>query len=259
MGEERKILILFKSIKEKFKMLLKGIKICEELDTVESNIDTVSQMSTEELNEISDKVFNQPKTTIKTREELMALVDSYLNIGHQLSHKCEREKIDQYIDMMAPISDSEANDAIKQAFQQIEQEESSRMGKRFMTRIHFMDVINAIMYDAIGQYDYDYLRINRKIEVKYGNVDVYELMKRCDDEATQDDVDSSLILCCDEFEILTPKFLKQYTKALFDGVKLTNVKIRDWDDISFTVKFTEPRFYYWWDKLIQKIHSKAEC
>lgn len=64
---------------------------------------------------------------------------------------------------------------------------------------------------------------------------------------------------CYEAGILTPKLLKKYVKMVYDGVKLANVKINDWNDISFTVKFTEPRFFYWEYKHYDSIiNSKRE-
>lgn len=113
------------------------------------------------------------------------------------------------------------------------------MFKKYLRRIEAISIIEAIVYDAIGKRGYDFLTSHRKRNVCYTNEDIYSILKddMAEEEWTQNSVDETLKLCVD-FGFLTPRLLKKYVSIFFDGVKLYNVKINDWNNISFTVKFT---------------------
>lgn len=128
------------------------------------------------------------------------------------------------------------------------------MFKKYLRRIEAISIIEAIVYDAIGKRSYEFLSDHRTRELHYNNEDIYSILKddMVEEDWTQNNVDETLKLCVD-FGLLTPKLLKKYVSTFFDGVKLCNVKINDWNNISFTVKFTEPRIFYLWNKVTYKI------
>lgn len=131
------------------------------------------------------------------------------------------------------------------------------MFKKYLRRIEAISIIEAIVYDAIGKRSYDFLASHRKRNVCYTNEDIYSILKddMAEEEWTQNNVDETLKLCVD-FGFLTPKLLKKYVSIFFDGVKLYNVKINDWNNISFTVKFTESRLFYLYNS-INNINKKV--
>lgn len=112
------------------------------------------------------------------------------------------------------------------------------MFERYSRRINALPIIEALLYDAVDG-------VGGTVYKEYNNVDIYDIMKVND--WTQEEVDELLKECYD-FNFLTPYCLKQCTRALFDGVKLKNVKINDWDNISFVVKYTESNFLNWLDR-----------
>lgn len=131
------------------------------------------------------------------------------------------------------------------------------MFKKYLRRIEAISIIEAIVYDAIGKRSYDFLASHRKRNICYTNEDIYSILKddMAEEEWTQTNVDETLKLCVD-FGFLTPKLLKKYVSIFFDGVKLYNVKINDWNNISFTVKFTESRLFYLYNS-IRNINKKV--
>lgn len=131
------------------------------------------------------------------------------------------------------------------------------MFKKYLRRIEAISIIEAIVYDAIGKRSYDFLTSHRKRNVCYTNEDIYSIFKddMAEEEWTQNSVDETLKLCVD-FGFLTPRLLKKYVSIFFDGVKLYNVKINDWNNISFTVKFTESRLFYLYNS-ISNINKKV--
>lgn len=131
------------------------------------------------------------------------------------------------------------------------------MFKKYLIRIEAISIIEAIVYDAIGKRSYDFLTSHRKRNVCYTNEDIYSILKddMAEEEWTQNSVDETLKLCVD-FGFLTPRLLKKYVSIFFDGVKLYNVKINDWNNISFTVKFTESRLFYLYNS-ISNINKKV--
>lgn len=118
------------------------------------------------------------------------------------------------------------------------------MFKEYLKRTVAMPVVEAVVSQSIDRHTYEFLADVRKFDVNYDNEDIYFILNEMDEAWTKDGVDETLKLSY-EAGLLTPKLLKKYVKTVYDGIKLSNVKINDWNDISFTVKFTEPRMFYW--------------
>lgn len=114
------------------------------------------------------------------------------------------------------------------------------------------EVVREIIYDSVDTISwYDF--VGRKAEYIYDNEDIYELIKeyyKDDVEVTQESVNHDLKYWYTN-GYLTPKVFKKYVKTFYDGVKLTNVKVNNWDDISFTVKFTAIEYSWWYKKLVE--------
>lgn len=131
--------------------------------------------------------------------------------------------------------------------------------QRFENNMVADEVISAIIYDSVDLISAHEF-IGRKIYCTYDNDDIYELMKESGstsysegEELTKEMMDDWLKHFY-KYHELTPKMLKNYVKTFFKGVKLTNVKVRDWDDISFTIKFTAIE-YSWWYKKLAKLRN----
>lgn len=134
--------------------------------------------------------------------------------------------------------------------------------QRFENNMVADEVISAIIYDSVDIMS-EHEFIGRKIHCIYDNDDIYELMKESGstsysegEELTKEAMDDWLKHFY-KYHELTPQMLKNYVKTFFKGVKLTNVKISDWDDISFTVKFTAIE-YSWWYKKLTEIRNKKK-
>lgn len=128
------------------------------------------------------------------------------------------------------------------------------MFKKYLRRVETIPIIEALVYDAIENRSYEFLANHRTRKLHYNNEDIYSILKddMAEEDWTQENIDETLKLCVD-FGLLTPKLLKEYVNTFFDGVKLINVKVNNWNDISFTIKFTEPRLFYLWNKITYKI------
>lgn len=108
-------------IKERVRLLLRDIKSFKKLDADESYVDTTSQMSIEELIKIGEETFSKYDKSSKPRQEdLLELVNSYLNIGRQWERHFDKKMIKTYIEIlgsddMQSISAKEAVEALETA------------------------------------------------------------------------------------------------------------------------------------------------